>query len=189
MHLSFIPLTEDRRLSAKDIVGNRKKLTKWQDEFWAFMVKKYPDFERGESASETGRDHIPPRLFKEMAHLNKQRAKLDELLTGVNPLNAKAKAAEVSALLDRYIPAVEKMETAMKKYRKAFSAAATENDKLKKANEKLANEAKGSAMEKLKGLKLQDDYAQARALLERIPPEVLEQFCRPQQRRSFRELE
>ena len=27
MHLSFVPITEDGRLSAKDIVGNRKKLT------------------------------------------------------------------------------------------------------------------------------------------------------------------
>ena len=27
MHLSFVPLTADKRLSAKDIVGNKKKLT------------------------------------------------------------------------------------------------------------------------------------------------------------------
>ena len=40
------------------------------------MVKKYPDLERGESASETGRDHIPPRVFKEMTRLTKQKAKL-----------------------------------------------------------------------------------------------------------------
>ena len=34
MHLCFIPLTEDERLSAKEIVGNKKKLTQWQDRFW-----------------------------------------------------------------------------------------------------------------------------------------------------------
>ena len=33
MHLCFVPLTEDGRLSAKDIMGNKKKLTWWQDEF------------------------------------------------------------------------------------------------------------------------------------------------------------
>jgi hypothetical protein len=59
MHLSFVPLTADGRLSAKEILGNRKKLTQWQDEFWTFMAKKYPDFERGESASETGRRPYP----------------------------------------------------------------------------------------------------------------------------------
>ena len=77
MHLSFVPLTADKRLSAKEIVGNKKKLTWWQDEFWKHMVKKYPDLERGESASQTGRDHIPPRVFKEMARLTKQAERLD----------------------------------------------------------------------------------------------------------------
>src|SRR5699024_12459358 len=81
MPLSFVPLTADGRLSAKDIVGNKKKLTWWQDKFWEHMVQKYPDLERGESASQTGRDHIPPRIFKEMTRLNKQRQKLDELLS------------------------------------------------------------------------------------------------------------
>ena len=66
MHLSFVPLTADGRLSAKEIVGNKKKLIQWQDKFWEYMVLKYPDLERGESASQTGRDHIPPRVFKEM---------------------------------------------------------------------------------------------------------------------------
>ena len=77
MHLCFVPLTEDKRLSAKEIVGNKKKLTQWQDRFWEHMVKKYPDLERGESASETGRDHIPPRVFKEMTRLTKQKTKLE----------------------------------------------------------------------------------------------------------------
>lgn len=31
MHLCFVPLTEDKRLSAKEILGNKKKLTQWQD--------------------------------------------------------------------------------------------------------------------------------------------------------------
>ena len=64
MHISFVPLTPDGRLSAKEIVGNKKKLSWWQDKFWEHMVIKYPDLERGESASQTGRDHIPPRIFR-----------------------------------------------------------------------------------------------------------------------------
>ena len=42
MHLSFVPLTEDGRLCAKEIVGNKKKLTQWQDRFWEHMVKNTP---------------------------------------------------------------------------------------------------------------------------------------------------
>ena len=56
MHLAFVPITQDGRLCAKEILGNKKKLTWWQDEFWKHMVDKYPDLERGESASRTGRE-------------------------------------------------------------------------------------------------------------------------------------
>ena len=116
MHLSFVPLTADGRLSAKEIVGNKKKLTQWQDKFWEHMVRKYPDLERGESASQTGRDHIPPRVFKEMTRLLKQKAKLEELLSGIGAFNAKSRAAEIAAFMDQYIPAVERMYNLMKKY-------------------------------------------------------------------------
>lgn len=95
------------------------------------MVKKYPELERGESASETGRDHIPPRIFKEMARLNKQRMKLDELLGGVNAFNAKSRAEEIGRLLDEYIPGVEKMQTQLKKYSGAFTETVKENRCLK----------------------------------------------------------
>ncbi len=50
-HLCFVPLTKDGRLCAKDIIGNKKKLTWWQDEFWKHVVKRYPDLERSGSAS------------------------------------------------------------------------------------------------------------------------------------------
>ena len=47
LHLTFVPLTKDNRLCAKEIIGNRANLTKWQDDFHAYMVEKYPDLERG----------------------------------------------------------------------------------------------------------------------------------------------
>ena len=183
MHLSFVPLTADGRLSAKEIVGNKKKLTWWQDKFWEHMVVKYPDLERGESASQTGRDHIPPRIFKEMSRLNKQRQKLDELLTGIGPLNSKKRAAEISKLLDGYIPAVEKMQTQLKKYNVAFTETATENKRLKKKAAELAQSleaaTKTSALKELRDVQLKRDYEDALALLERIPPEVLDEFRKP----------
>ena len=91
MHLCFVPLTEDGRLSAKDIIGNKKKLIWWQDEFWKHMVKKYPELERGESAGETGRTHIPPRLFKEAVHLARMKEQILQLHAETNPLNKKAR--------------------------------------------------------------------------------------------------
>ena len=184
MHLSFVPLTADGRLSAKEIVGNKKKLTWWQDKFWEHMVQKYPDLERGESASQTGRDHIPPRIFKEMTRLNKQRQKLDELLTGIGPLNGKKRAAGISKLLDGYIPAVEKMHTQLKKYNVAFTETATENKRLKKKTielkQSLEAATKTSVLKELRDAQLRRDYEDALALLERIPKEVLDEFRKPQ---------
>ena len=190
MHLSFVPLTEDGRLCAKEIIGNKKKLTQWQDAFWEQMVRKFPDLERGMSASETGRDHIPPRVFKEMTRLNKQREKLDKMLSQVSMFNAKAKAAEICRYLDKYIPNVEKMSIQMKKYKGAFQDLTAENEALIRKNENLTAALKESKQEsvlkKMADLQLQRDYEQAVALLERIPPEILEIYAGRQHRDKSR---
>ena len=182
MHLSFVPLTADGRLSAKEIVGNKKKLTQWQDKFWEHMVLKYPDLERGESASQTGRDHIPPRVFKEMTRLTKQKAKLEELLAGIGVFNAKSRAAEIAAFMDQYIPAVERMYNLMKKYQVAFTETTMENKKLKQKNtqleQSLEKATQESTLKQLADAKLRRDYADAVAVLDRIPKEVLDVYTR-----------
>ena len=192
MHLSFVPLTADGRLSAKEIVGNKKKLTWWQDKFWEHMVVKCPDLERGESASQTGRDHIPPRIFKEMTRLNRQHQKLDELLNDIGPFNGKKRAAEISKLLDGYIPAVEKMHTQLKKYNVAFTETATENKRLRKKAAELERSleatTKTSVLKELRDAQLRRDYEDALALLERIPKEVLDEFRKPKAVRRTAEL-
>ena len=182
MHVAFVPLTEDNRLCAKEIIGNVKKLTEWQDKFWTHMVKRYPELERGESASKTGQKHIPPRVYKEMAHLNKQRDKLNQLLNGVNVFNAKSRAGEINKLLDSYIPAVEQMQTQLKKYKRAFTDTVTENQELKKENEKLElsleKVQKKSVSKAIKDMQLQRDYENAVELLEHIPKEILEMYAK-----------
>ena len=188
MHLSFVPLTADGRLSAKEIVGNKKKLTQWQDKFWEHMVRKYPDLERGESASQTGRDHIPSRVFKEMTRLTKQKAKLEELLAGIGAFNAKSRAAEIAAFMDQYIPAVERMYNLMKKYQVAFTETTVENKKLKQENaqleQSLEKATQESTLKQLADAKLRRDYADAVAVLDRIPKEVLDVYTRGSERKE-----
>ena len=72
--------------------------------------------------------------FKEMTRLNKQREKLEGLLSEVNAFNAKAKAAEIGKVLDKYIPSVEKMSTQVRKYSKVFGSMKAENAALELAN-------------------------------------------------------
>ena len=173
MHLCFVPLTEDKRLNAKEIVGNKKKLTWWQDEFWKHMVKKYPDLERGESASETGRTHIPPRLFKEAVHLNRMKDQIMAILNESNPFNKKAKAEELAELLDKYIPGVEVMRTKLKKYDKTYKELTEENAELEK---KLSSTSKESVRKKLEISQKLNELDELRRTVDAIPDEVIRAY-------------
>ena len=173
MHLCFVPLTEDKRLSAKEIVGNKKKLTWWQDEFWKHMVKKYPDLERGESASETGRTHIPPRLFKKAVHLNRMKDQIMAILNDSNPFNKKSKAEELEALLDKYIPGVEVMRTKLKRYDKTYKELTEENAELEK---KLSSASKESVRKKLEISQKLNELDELRRTVDTIPEEVIRAY-------------
>ena len=173
MHLSFVPLTEDGRLSAKEIVGNKKKLTWWQDEFWKHMVKKYPDLERGESASETGRTHIPPRVFKEAVHLNRLKEQIMAILNDTNPFNKKAKTEELAALLDKYIPGAEAMRTKLRKYDAAYRELTAENAALEK---QLGAASKESVRKKLEISQKLGELEELHHMVDAIPDEVIRAY-------------
>ncbi|MBS5667164.1 MAG: plasmid recombination protein [Firmicutes bacterium] len=173
MHLCFVPLTEDKRLSAKEIVGNKKKLTWWQDEFWKHMVGKYPDLERGESASETGRTHIPPRLFKEAVHLNRMKDQIIAILNDSNPFNKKSKAEELEALLDKYIPGVEAMRTKLKKYDKTYKELTAENAELEK---ELNSASRESIQKKLEIQRKLSELDELRRTVDSIPDAVIREY-------------
>ena len=173
MHLCFVPLTEDKRLSAKEIVGNKKKLTWWQDEFWKHMVGKYPDLERGESASETGRTHIPPRLFKEAVHLNRMKDQIMAILNDSNPFNKKAKAEELEKLLDKYVPGVEAMRTKLKKYDKTYKELTAENAELEK---ELNSASRESIQKKLEIQRKLSELDELRRTVDSIPDAVIREY-------------
>ena len=173
MHLCFVPLTEDKRLSAKEIVGNKKKLTWWQDEFWKHMVKKYPNLERGESASETGRTHIPPRLFKEAVHLNRMKDQIMAILNDSNPFNKKSKVEELETLLDKYVPGIEAMRTKLKKYDKAYKELTAENAELEK---ELNSASRESIQKKLEIQRKLSELDELRRTVDSIPDAVIREY-------------
>ena len=152
------------------------------DEKTPHMVSKYPDLERGESADKTDRKHIPPRVFKEMTHLAKQSKKIEAVMDDANVFNAKSKLQEVEALLERFIPSVERMQTQLDQYKVAFTDTTTENASLKKEvaelQSKLDTAKRGSVQKKLDDAQLLSDYRELRRIVERIPPEILERAKR-----------
>ena len=191
MHLSFVPITQDGRLCAKEILGNKKKLTWWQDEFWKHMVEKYPDLERGEVASMTGREHIPPRLFKEAVHLTRQAKQITDLLESTNIFNAGKNTDKAVELLQKFFPAIENFQTQVRKYDKTISSLKSDNVSLKRQTQDLSRQVKeatsSSIRKKMDDARLRADYENLQKLMGRIPPEILELAKRGQLTHSDRE--
>lgn len=183
LHLTFVPLTEDGRLSAKDILGNRANLSKWQDEFHAHMAAAYPILERGQSSRETGRRHIPMRVFKQAVNLTKQAQQIEALLTDIHPLNASKKRDEAMALLHKWFPQMENFEGQLKKYRKTIDLLAEKNAALV---EQVEATDENSFQRKLEAAKLQSEVRDLRRVVESIPPEWLKELkaAQKEQRRE-----
>ena len=78
------------------------------------MIQAYPDLERGESACETGRKHIPTRIFKQAVNLTRQAQRIETVLSGINPINATKKREEVLSLLEKFFPEMEDFESVLK---------------------------------------------------------------------------
>ena len=175
MHVTFVPLTEDGRLCAKEIIGNRKQLTAWQDAYWQHMVAKYPELERGESASKTGREHIPTWLYKEAVDLSKQAREINAILDSATPFNAKRKLAEAVQLLHGFFPRMEQFQTQMKKRDERMKELKAENQQLK--DDALA--ARPSLYKTMDEMKLQAEYSNLKKLVARIPPELLDMAATP----------
>lgn len=172
MHLCFTPITEDGRLSAKEIIGNRTQLTKWQDDFFAHMVKKFPDLERGESAGVTGRRHIPTRVFKQAVNLSKQAKKIELLLSDPNPFTAGKHKEEALALLNKFFPGMERLESQLRKYQREIDLLGEEKDDL----EKKLDDAKPRIKDRLEAGKLQQEVQFLRQFYLDTPNEYKEAY-------------
>ena len=146
------------------------------------MVKKYPDFERGESASLTGRTHIPPRIFKQATKLNRLEKKLKELLSSINAMNAKSVREEILKILDEYIPGVAELMTKTKALKRVEKEQKAEIAQLKKE----ADSSKPSVQRLLELEKkvqeqeeLQRTISSLQQTLTAIPPEIIAEYNEP----------
>jgi hypothetical protein len=114
MHLSFVPVTKDGRLSAKDLLGGPRQLSKWQDDFHAFMVNHYPELQRGVSAMQTQRKHMPVWLFKQADRLELEYGKVLQALGDITRINAPKKRDEAMKILTDWLPQAQKLTASVK---------------------------------------------------------------------------
>lgn len=175
LHLCFTPITEDGRLSAKEILGNRAQLSKWQDEFHAHMKKQFPILKRGESALVTRRKHIPTWLFKQSVNLVKQQKAIEKAISEVTLVNAGKKREEILTMVAPYFSRLESHLGQMKKYQSTIDYLTQENTSLKKevADEK-------SIQKQLKAARLKQENEQLRRFVDSIPQELIKELKQQQ---------
>ena len=178
LHLCFVPLTKDKRLSAKEILGNKKAMIQWQDDFYACMAERWPELERGAPAVETKRKHLTPQWYKKVTAMDAKLEKLETALNGINVLNAGKKREEAIETFRQLLPEVESFQAEIQRMQAAVSqslsmqrCSAEENEALK---DELTAERRKSAEQRAKLAVLKERYKRAEKLLSKVPKEIIE---------------
>ena len=177
MHLCFVPLTKDKRLSAKEILGNKKSMIRWQDDFYACMAERWPELERGTPAVETRRRHLMPQWYKKVTAMDAKLEQLETALTGINVLNAGKKREEAAALLAQLLPDVESFQAETQRLREAAAAAQHRQQHSEKEvadlQAELREERNFSFQQRAHISALESRCRKAEKLLKMIPAEVV----------------
>lgn len=178
MHLSFVPITKDGRLSAKDIIGNKKKLCEWQDKYYEHMSLNYPDMERGKAALVTGKAHIPTELLKRMERHDKKRNKIVSRITDITAFTSKDEKASIAKEVSKYLKEHDSLVTELKNIGENNDALQKTIDELTESSKKL------ETVVKLKNITIEG----LRSDLDIIPDEVIQYYRdHPEKQKGYAE--
>ena len=177
MHLCFVPITKEGKLSAKTMLGNQKSLSEWQTAYHAHMSARWPELERGESSMITNRKHIPTWLFKLGGRLDKQHDEIVKALSDINAFNAGKKRDRALALLSAWLPDMERFSREIQKQSDYINSLKQRVSQSEQYADHLRD---GRYAEELKVqeankriFELQRTNQQLERLVKLIPPEVL----------------
>ena len=181
LHLCFVPLTKDKRLSAKEILGNKKSMIRWQDDFYACMAERWPELERGAPAVETKRRHLTPQWYKKVTAMDAKLERLETSLNDINMFNAGKKREEAVALLAQLLPEVESFQAEIQRMQQAAEAAQRQQqhseEEVADLQTELREERNFSFQQRVHISTLESRCRKAEKLLEMLPAEELKKFC------------
>lgn len=182
LHLCFVPLTKDNRLSAKEILGNKKSMIRWQDDFYACMAERWPELERGTPAVETKRRHLTPQWYKKVTAMDAKLERLETALNDINMFNAGKKREEAVALLAQLLPEVESFQAETQRLREVAAAAQHRQQHSEKEvadlQAELREERNFSFQQRAHISVLESRCRKAEKLLKMLPPEVVREVER-----------
>lgn len=180
LHLCFVPLTRDGRLSAKEILGNKKAMIHWQDDFYACMAERWPELERGTPAVETKRKHLTPQWYKKVTAMDKKLEKLETALNGINVLNAGKKREEAMETFKKLLPEMESFQVEMQRLQEAtalsLSLQRRSAEESKALRDELVAERCRGYEQRAKLAALEERCKRAEKLLSRVPREVVREI-------------
>ncbi len=196
MHFSFVPITKDGRLSAKEILGNKAAMSKWQDAFFDRMHSFFPELERGLPAAVTGRKHIQPYLFRSADNVSKSYDAINTILQSVNVFNAGKKRDEALRALSEYLPDCYKLI----EQSHSIDSYVTELEQRIQEQQSIIADARNYASEqhaqarKLRdqlffsqedAKRLQRERDRAQKIIDSLPPEIKEQITKKSKKKEY----
>ena len=173
MHVCFVPITPDKRLSAKTIIGNQKKLSEWQTKFHEHMSQRWNVLERGVSAMETHRKHIPVWQFKKAQRLDKQAEKIKHLMEDINAFNVGKKREEALEALAVWLPQAEKFLAQTKSSQDYIDQLTDKNSEL---TQKLMSKDERYSELSMEAACMRHTLKSQQKLIDTIPKEIIEEI-------------
>ncbi|MED4280213.1 MobV family relaxase [Priestia megaterium] len=106
MHVGFVPITDDRRLAAKEYFHGKTKIRRIQDDFHNYMNKRGYDIERGEPSElqhKSVHEFKKQEREKELKHLQQLVAHKEKELQGMDNLLELKSASPIEIRSERRI--------------------------------------------------------------------------------------
>ena len=186
MHLVFCPINKDGKLSAKSILGNQKSLSEWQTRFYESMHERWNELERGKSAQETKRKHIPTWLFKMADNLDYLYNQLLKSIENISIIGMKKHKEDAVTLLSEFVPKARTFSAKVNSYNdyineleERVSIQKTNNRKLINENQQLKEKViikEFKTGEKLTQMQMQVDKYEK--YIKKVPKDIIDEIER-----------
>lgn len=186
MHLCFVPITKDNRLSSKEIIGGPKGLKEWQDKFYDYMSERFQDLSRGIPKAVSHRQHVPTFMFKVANDLYNHYEEICNAINDIGMVGNAKKKDNAIALLGKYAPEMAQLSTQLRATDKRINYLEKEIRTFKNWNEDLRVENYGQSKE-IKELnrnlwELNRKQRELQKLVDLIPEDTLNQLVREERK-------
>ena len=195
MHLVFCPINKDGKLSAKSILGNQKSLSEWQTRYYNYMHERWNELERGKSAQETKRKHIPTWLFKLADNLDNLYNQLLKKIENINMIGMKKNKEEAIGLLSEFVLKAEKFSAKVNSYKDYINELEErvliqrkDNRELAEENLDLKEKIENKDLEVSERIRLMQNQVQKyEKLIKKVPEDIIEKIQKEERNKKYRE--